>query len=573
MQAIRLASRARLGAVLALGVVLVQAPQPALAVFAQWQIDVGYDRLANLLGSSVPNGAGVAISLVEGEEHIGGVNTHRYLPEFLNPEFLAATDPLGQAVSFINAGDLESWEASGHATGMGRHIFGNTTGLAKAANQVTVYDADSWIANILHATEPSMEPVAQPFKVQNHSWAGTYGDITHDASALRRFDYLIETGEMTAVVGTSNNASPGTAFPNPALAHANLLAHSYNAIVAGRSDARHSRGATGTVYGQGRFRPDLVAPAGSSSLAAAQISSAAAILRGAAAGTDADRAETTKAILMAGATKKQFANYVEPTTGTPNPWDNTPTRPLDDIFGAGQLNVFNSHQILAGGQHAGTTTQPASSMPLNGWDYQNHKANPSIGDIYYNFVVPAGKTEELSAVLAWNVKIYDSSPAPTLFAPIEDLKNLDLFLYNSTSSFLGTEIKSSISTVDNVEHIYAPTLGPGTYTLKVTGAASWDYALAWRLVDHSGDFNNDGVVDLADYVVWRKGFGTLYTQDDYDDWRLNFTGAPAVGLGTGVALGQVASVVPEPTTLALIVASLSMFLTRRRPRATTVCHC
>ena len=26
-----------------------------------------------------------------------------------------------------------------------------------------------------------------------------------------------------------------------------------------------------------------------------------------------------------------------------------------------------------------------------------------------------------------------------------------------------------------------------------------------------GDFNNDGKVDAADYVVWRKGFGTTYT--------------------------------------------------------------
>jgi len=30
-----------------------------------------------------------------------------------------------------------------------------------------------------------------------------------------------------------------------------------------------------------------------------------------------------------------------------------------------------------------------------------------------------------------------------------------------------------------------------------------------------GDFNNNGVVDAADYVVWRKGLGTTYDQNDY----------------------------------------------------------
>jgi sugar lactone lactonase YvrE len=34
-----------------------------------------------------------------------------------------------------------------------------------------------------------------------------------------------------------------------------------------------------------------------------------------------------------------------------------------------------------------------------------------------------------------------------------------------------------------------------------------------------GDFNADGVVNAADYVVWRKGLGTTFTQTDYDGWQ------------------------------------------------------
>ncbi len=55
-------------------------------------------------------------------------------------------------------------------------------------------------------------------------------------------------------------------------------------------------------------------------------------------------------------------------------------------------------------------------------------------------------------------------------------------------------------------------------------------AKCWISADPSiADFNSDGSVDTADYVVLRKGFATgAYTQDDYNVWRQNF-GAPSPG--------------------------------------------
>ena len=35
----------------------------------------------------------------------------------------------------------------------------------------------------------------------------------------------------------------------------------------------------------------------------------------------------------------------------------------------------------------------------------------------------------------------------------------------------------------------------------------------------TGDYNRNGIVDMADYVAWRDGLGTIYTQHDYDVWR------------------------------------------------------
>ena len=96
----------------------------------------------------------------------------------------------------------------------------------------------------------------------------------------------------------------------------------------------------------------------------------------------------------------------------------------------------------------------------------------AVGDIYYNFEVPVGSTApELSILLAWNVKVTDTNPSEGVFNPQESLQNLDLQLFDSTASFLGSMLDQSVSTVDNVEHIYRTNLGPGTYTLKVSGAA------------------------------------------------------------------------------------------------------
>lgn len=76
-----------------------------------------------------------------------------------------------------------------------------------------------------------------------------------------------------------------------------------------------------------------------------------------------------------------------------------------------------------------------------------------------------------------------------------------------------------------------------------------------------GDFNGDGVVDAADYVVWRDGFGPIYSTDDYDDWRSNF-GASTI---TAAANGSISNVaVPEPALLYVIGAAMLILSARVR---------
>lgn len=66
-----------------------------------------------------------------------------------------------------------------------------------------------------------------------------------------------------------------------------------------------------------------------------------------------------------------------------------------------------------------------------------------------------------------------------------------------------------------------------------------------------GDFNWDGVVDAADYSVWRDGMGTLYDQDDYEVWKTHF----GETVGSGSAAGAFANAVPEPSSAALLLAA------------------
>jgi hypothetical protein len=103
------------------------------------------------------------------------------------------------------------------------------------------------------------------------------------------------------------------------------------------------------------------------------------------------------------------------------------------------------------------------------------------------------------------------------------------------------------------------------------GAIGWqmiyDAGSVVALVSHHGDFNRDGAVDAADYVLWRKTVGTQAAlagdgadgnhngwidQGDYLVWR-NAIGLPA-GAGSGGARsgGENGTPVPEPAAIAWI---------------------
>jgi hypothetical protein len=74
----------------------------------------------------------------------------------------------------------------------------------------------------------------------------------------------------------------------------------------------------------------------------------------------------------------------------------------------------------------------------------------------------------------------------------------------------------------------------------------------------SGDYNGDGAVDAADYVIWRKDPDTFGGDAGYTTWRANFGRTAADG-----ALHGSPSAVPEPATVVMFIMGAILMASRR----------
>lgn len=93
------------------------------------------------------------------------------------------------------------------------------------------------------------------------------------------------------------------------------------------------------------------------------------------------------------------------------------------------------------------------------------------------------------------------------------------------------------------------------------------------VVEPTGDYNGDGVVDAVDYTVWRNNLGDETEDDinnsgdgengvdpaDYDVWKQNY-GDTVPGAGSG------GLAIPEPATIALLAIATALATLRRRKR-------
>jgi hypothetical protein len=132
------------------------------------------------------------------------------------------------------------------------------------------------------------------------------------------------------------------------------------------------------------------------------------------------------------------------------------------------------------------------------------------------------------------------------------------------SAMIGPEPGTPAFPNDSFDLLVATTDGLGDVSQPIR------YTLAEPPAGPSGDYNDDGKVDAADYVVWRKNentsnplpndpHGGMIGINQYNTWRENFG---AMGGGSGLSNAAV----PEPATVALLAAAAFAFAVFRRRR-------
>jgi hypothetical protein len=149
---------------------------------------------------------------------------------------------------------------------------------------------------------------------------------------------------------------------------------------------------------------------------------------------------------------------------------------------------------------------------------------------------------------------------------------LDLDDFNFTSS-------STMTLIDVQPDVLFGEFGDVTFLGNTTATVNYDVANGNVFLNNFmstdppgiiGDYNDNGTVDAADYVVWRNVNGTTTTlpndstpgivsQADYDEWRTRF------GMMSGV--GASAQPVPEPgafTVVALLLTCWTACVRRYR---------
>ncbi len=468
-------TRTAIGAIV--GILSILLCSPASASYIS---DIGYSALQNELAAATPTGAGVKVTQVEAPTNdVNGGADPIFMPDPGNGEFA------GKTITAVNGNPSGTY--SGHATAVGQLFYGNSSSIASGVTQIDAFDADSWV-NSLYVSTPGPSfgtATTSSSRVANHSWVGGGNNGQNDSTILRLVDRQVALNDYIQVVGltNSNGNSP-------------LLGSAYNVIAVGRTDGLNQQGSVAvpgdSLYGAGRTVPTVVAPQNSTSGAAPVVAAAAALLvetghnggltlsngstfiPGVGTIYNAERSETVKAALMAGADRETANTSTSANITDYRSAGHQTANGLDDRFGAGQVNILNSYHILAGGEQR-SFQAGGQDIRAFGFNYVSAfgglNGSPRTASYFFN-----AQNDRLWASLVWNLSVSnDSDLTPTLH-------HLNLSLFDTTHNLL---VATSNSSLDNTQNLFLKLFLGDRYELRVTAADGNnfldDYALAWRM--------------------------------------------------------------------------------------------
>ncbi len=551
--------------------------------------DIGFNQLEQVLGPLMPTGATVKVGLVEAniDRDLDNSNfpvdgQYDFVPNTDDPQFMAEG---AEKLFLFQSGEGDT---SSHATSVGKRFFGSTTSISPGIQDVGLYFADRWLTvDYLNGNSQLLPDAAADVRIFNHSWVGE-----GDAGYLARTDWVVEQLDTLQVVGVNNSNNGGART---------LLASAYNTISVGLSSGRHEAGNTAPSSVPGldiyssleRTKPDLVVPESFTSFATPYVSGAAALLvetahdnpglsrgfRELTQGTSytvyhGETSEVIKSMLMSGADREFAEDYRAAPYVT--------TNGLDSRFGAGQLNIYNSHQILTGGEQNSLEEGGPANVGLMGFDYDPDFSSDDVA----SYIISTGAYEEsLAASLVWNLDVdLELEEGQIDYSAV--LADFDLYLYEKNDG-VNELVASSASVSENTENIWLTNLPANSeFLLEVRrddGLDPWDYGLSWRrdLIDLlAGDADVDGDVDLSDFQALKDGFGLSFgaarANGDLDidgDVDLNDFQLLKSSFGSNLATNSEPEsspaplAVPEPATIWLAMGLLPFWLARNSRRS------
>jgi hypothetical protein len=229
--------------------------------------------------------------------------------------------------------------------------------------------------------------------------------------------------------------------------------------------------------------------------------------------------------------------------------------PEESDTGPGQLFPFYGDKVFDQDQHGGPVQIPVEDraqwidfngdgMVIDGGAASEGRVS-QISTESWTLVETMFTIDDTAEGFGWFI-----GDDPYTVADIEEVRGV-MFVGDFTNANLGGDSDGGHLLVDNaLMEIFrdAASVTPNTNPEPVPS------------VGLDGDFNGDGSVDAADYVVWRKN---ALSQDDYEDWVANFGATSPGGGASGLSTGAV----PEPSTFVLAGLILSLVVAYRGRRS------
>src|SRR5829696_5689114 len=233
------------------------------------------------------NGAGVRVGMVEAAFPGNGFEVNPGDPAVTQPVSLFTWRSAGNtATTYPNSAGTESW----HANAVAGNFFGMSFGMATGVSHVVNYEANFFYNSIVQGNSNVLDQIINQSFIFDGMTVPQQGQVQPDYD-----DYAV-AHNVLIVSGVNNaNDSPPAAGTG------------YNGIAVGRLDGGSSIGPNW----DGRAKPDIVAPEGTTSTATPVVSGAATLLLqaaasnqgGAGSSVSATNASVLKALLLNGAVK------------------------------------------------------------------------------------------------------------------------------------------------------------------------------------------------------------------------------------------------------------------------------